>query len=89
MVKARVTSKGQVTLPAELRRQLGVEPGDDLDFVMEDRGVYITVVKRAKLSELHGILRLPKGAKMPTKKEAREAARRAAVERHERIVRDA
>lgn len=87
MVKARVTSKGQVTLPAKLRRQLGVEPGDDLDFVMEDKGVYVSVVKRKKLSDLHGILPLPEGPAV-TKKEVREAARCVARERHKRVTGD-
>lgn len=33
----RLSSKGQVTIPAELRRKYGLLPGDDVEFV-EDRG---------------------------------------------------
>lgn len=31
-VRAKVTSKGQVTIPAAIRRQLGLKPGDHLRF---------------------------------------------------------
>lgn len=29
----RVTSKGQVTIPAEVRRAIGIRPGDAVDFI--------------------------------------------------------
>lgn len=31
----RVTTKGQVTIPLPVRRQLGIEPGDEVEFVLE------------------------------------------------------
>lgn len=85
MVRARVTSKGQVTLPAEMRRQLDIKPGDDVDFVMEEKATYVNVVKRKKLMDLYGSLKI-EGPPI-TKKEIREAAAKAAVERHERVTR--
>jgi AbrB family looped-hinge helix DNA binding protein len=34
----RVTDKGQVTIPIEVRRYLGIQPGDEVEFeVAEDR----------------------------------------------------
>lgn len=36
MPRAKITSKGQLTLPKEVREKLGVGPGDELDFVEED-----------------------------------------------------
>jgi antitoxin PrlF len=33
-----VTSKGQVTIPAEVRKHLGIKQGDRLSFVIEDQG---------------------------------------------------
>jgi AbrB family looped-hinge helix DNA binding protein len=35
----RVTSKGQVTIPYDVRRRLGVEPGSEVDFVVDDDAV--------------------------------------------------
>lgn len=53
---ARVTSKGQVTVPVEIRRALGIETGDDLRFDLERGGARLRVVKRRRLSELLGAL---------------------------------
>ena len=39
METATVTSKGQVTLPASLRRKLGLREGSQLLFVEDDLGV--------------------------------------------------
>jgi antitoxin PrlF len=35
---AKVTSKGQVTIPVEVRKSLGVKPGDKLRFEPRDGG---------------------------------------------------
>lgn len=32
----RVTSKGQVTIPQVVRRRLGIEPGSEVDFQLDD-----------------------------------------------------
>lgn len=37
MVKAQITSKGQVTIPKSVRERLGLKPGDQIEFI-EDRG---------------------------------------------------
>ena len=44
----RVTSKGQVTIPLAVRRQLGIEPGAEVDFELDDRGARLVRVKTAK-----------------------------------------
>jgi AbrB family looped-hinge helix DNA binding protein len=38
MPTAKVTSKGQVTIPKKVRDGLGIRPGDELDFVQDRRG---------------------------------------------------
>ena len=38
---ARITSKGQITVPRDIRRALGVRPGDRLLFESNERGVRI------------------------------------------------
>ncbi len=39
MAKTRITTKGQVTIPKEVRERLGLRPGDELEFTEED-GVF-------------------------------------------------
>lgn len=37
----RITSKGQVTIPKAIRDDLGVKPGDEVDFVKENGAVTV------------------------------------------------
>lgn len=39
--KARLTSKGQITLPRDIRRRLGVQAGDSLLFQADESGVRV------------------------------------------------
>ncbi len=39
MAKTKITSKGQVTIPKEVRDRLGLRPGDELEFV-EENGLF-------------------------------------------------
>jgi antitoxin PrlF len=41
--KSRVTSKGQITVPQEIRRRLGIRAGDEIEFIAEPQR---TVVRR-------------------------------------------
>ena len=39
--RAKITSKGQITIPVEIRRSLGVKPGDHLRFEPHEGGVRV------------------------------------------------
>ena len=41
MLASKITTKGQVTIPQELRRLLGVRPGDKIAFEASDNGKVI------------------------------------------------
>lgn len=36
MAKARMTNKGQITVPKQVRDRLGLQPGDEIEFTEED-----------------------------------------------------
>jgi len=62
----RITSKGQVTIPAELRARFGLLPETEVEFVADREGVRI-IKRRAKASEksrgqrlIDAIKRVPK-----------------------------
>jgi antitoxin PrlF len=44
---SRVTSKGQVTVPQEIRERLGLKAGDRLEFLAENGR---TIIRRARVS---------------------------------------
>ena len=50
MPNAKLTSKGQVTIPAEVREALGLKKGDILAF--EVQAEYVVVRKRPTLTEV-------------------------------------
>ena len=54
---AKITSKGQITLPASLRKELGLKPGDRVDFVPNAKGGYELQGNRKTLADLRGIIR--------------------------------
>ena len=57
MALARVTTKGQVTIPAEVRKALDIGEEDDLLFeVVEAREARIRVLKCRRLSDPYGAL---------------------------------
>ena len=43
--QARITSKGQVTVPLEIRQALGVRPGDTLEFEFYGHVVRVRAVR--------------------------------------------
>ncbi|MDR1186549.1 MAG: AbrB/MazE/SpoVT family DNA-binding domain-containing protein [Bifidobacteriaceae bacterium] len=55
MPTATITSKGQVTIPAEVRRKLRLHEGMKIDFVEEEDGHFAIRPRARKLMDLYGI----------------------------------
>jgi antitoxin PrlF len=54
--QARITSKGQITVPREVRRVLGVRAGDRLLFESDGKGVRVRPVRnKSAFSKYRGI----------------------------------
>ena len=54
--QARITSKGQITVPRDVRRTLGVGPGDRLLFESDSEGVRVRPVRaRSPFEKYRGI----------------------------------
>lgn len=45
-IKAKITSKGQVTIPKEIREALGAKEGDSLVFEVENGGAKVSVERK-------------------------------------------
>jgi AbrB family looped-hinge helix DNA binding protein len=67
-MEAKITSKGQITLPVELRTRLGLEPGDRVMFVEEANGSFTIRARSGTFADLRGIL-ADKIKKRPTSEE--------------------
>lgn len=59
MATATLTSKGQVTIPAEVRKRLRLKAGDRIAFVFERDGRLTMQTKRIPFEQVMGILHTP------------------------------
>jgi AbrB family looped-hinge helix DNA binding protein len=54
--KSTVQKKGQVTLPIEIRQELGIKPGDEVVFELVNEGVLIKSEKVERIERLNQLL---------------------------------
>lgn len=59
MATATLTSKGQVTIPAEVRASLGLGAGDRIEFVELDNGQFAIMAAAHSVQDLQGLIRKP------------------------------
>ena len=52
----RVTIKGQVTIPKEIREALGIEPGDAVVFLLDGERALLKRIRAQPLTALRGAL---------------------------------
>jgi AbrB family looped-hinge helix DNA binding protein len=56
MSTSTLTSKGQTTIPKDIREHLALEPGDRIEFLRDEQGRVYLVPAKLKLSSLAGFL---------------------------------
>lgn len=56
---ATITSKGQVTIPKPIRDRLHLEPGDKIDFVLQEDGDLRITPVTASVTRLKGMVPKP------------------------------
>lgn len=62
MTTATLTSKGQITIPLPVRRKLGVDVGDRVEFIDLGGGQMGIMAATAEVTSLKGIVKKPKAA---------------------------
>lgn len=55
MAIATLTSKGQITIPVQVRTALGVDAGDRIEFVEIEKGQFAIVAATRSVRELNGL----------------------------------
>jgi antitoxin PrlF len=64
MIKAKLTSKGQITIPKEVREKMGISTGESLSFEEKDGIFYIKKrLKKSPFDKWVGRLKSKKGKK--------------------------
>ena len=60
MPSATVTSKGQITIPAQVREAMGVSFGDRIEFVEVEKDRFVIVAAKCSVRDLKGIIPRPR-----------------------------
>lgn len=84
MPSATVTSKGQITIPRDVRRALGLRPGDRLAFRLRDDGTATLEAETVDIRKLKGVVK-PRGRGVTPERMA-EAVRETAVKRYRKAT---
>ena len=84
--QSKVTSKGQTTIPQEVREYLKLKPGDRINYVL-DNGLVRLIPKNRSIADLAGFLGKPPAGAGATLEDIDEAIGDYIAEDHERIRR--
>jgi len=57
MSQAKVSSRGQITIPAEIRHELQIKPSDTINFLRTVHGDYLIQRHTGSIMDLKGILK--------------------------------
>jgi antitoxin PrlF len=82
----KMTSKGQTTVPKEVRDFLGLEEGTQVEWVLGDDGKATVKPRKLRAVDLAGILGKPPNGQHATIEDMNEAIGDAIVERFERSM---
>ena len=83
----KVTSKGQVTIPKEVREWHDLEPGDTIEFIKTEAG-YLIMPKKLRAIDLAGVLGPPPDGVSLEPEDLKKAIGDAVAEDDERIMRE-
>lgn len=84
LAQSKLTAQGQISVPAEIRKKLGVGPGAVLEWDDEDGKIVVRRAGRYTSEDVHRAL-FPKGAPKPRPlEELKEGVRRYVRGRHAR-----
>lgn len=69
-----VTEKGQVTIPAKIRREYNIIPGDKLAYITKNEdGIKIKVIKQTSIDDVFGIFKVDKALPFEQEREKSQA----------------
>jgi len=81
LANSKVTAQGQISIPAEVRRRLGIGPGSILEWDEEGENIVVRRSARYASEDIHRAV-FPKAPKLRTLAEMKDGIRRHVRERH-------
>jgi AbrB family looped-hinge helix DNA binding protein len=87
--EAKMSSKGQITVPAEVREFFVLKEGDRVDFYIDPRTRAVQILARnAKLSDMRGLIDRAPLERPPSQQEIDDSIADHLSDKHERISRE-
>jgi len=83
LARSRLTAQGQISVPSDVRRKLGVGPGSVLEWDEDGDKIVVRRVGRFSFEDIQRAL-FPKGPKPRTLRDLKEGIRRHIKERYAR-----
>ena len=83
-IHTKVTAQGQVSVPADVRRKLGIGPGSVLEWTLEDEQAVVRRAGRYSSRDIHEALFSRKRPGKHTDAELKEGIKKAVRKRHAR-----
>jgi antitoxin PrlF len=80
---SKLTAQGQISVPAEVRRKLGLAPGSVLEWEEDGERVVVRRAGAHSSEEIHTVL-FPQGAPKKSLAELKAGLQRAVAKRHAR-----
>lgn len=84
LAHSKVTAQGQISVPAEVRRKLGIGPGSVLEWDEDGEKIIVRRAGRYTFEDVHHALFQKKPPKPRTIEEMKAGARRYIRQRHAR-----
>ena len=84
IAQSKVTAQGQISVPAEVRKKLGVGPGSVLEWDEKDDQVIVRRAGRYSSSDVHEAIFAPGGQKPKRPVDVKEGIRKYIRKRHAR-----
>jgi antitoxin PrlF len=84
IAQSKVTSQGQISVPAEVRKRLGIGPGSIIEWEEKDGSMVVRRKGGYTFEDMHRILFGDKPPVRPTRDDVKEGIRRYILKRHPR-----
>jgi antitoxin PrlF len=84
LAQSKLTSQGQISIPAEVRRRLGLVPGSILEWDEENGVVVVRRVAQFSSEDIHAALFPTEAPKARSEAELKESVRRHLKAKHAR-----
>jgi AbrB family looped-hinge helix DNA binding protein len=84
IAQSKVTAQGQISVPAEIRKKLGIGPGSVLEWDEHEGAVVVRRVGRFSSEDVHNALFAKKGKEEPAAAGVKDAIRKYIRKRHAR-----